>query len=156
MAGLPEITFAGTVVADPEMRFTNSGAGVVNFTVASNDRKFDRERNEWVDAGATFLRCSIWRQAAENAAETLTKGMRVLVTGVLRQRSYEKDGQTRYAFEVDATEVAVSLKFATATVKKAARSGTAGAPPAGAGQPDAWGSAPPAGSGGGFSDEPPF
>ncbi|MER7011523.1 single-stranded DNA-binding protein [Saccharopolyspora sp. NPDC000359] len=157
MAGLPEITIAGTVVADPEIRYTASGAAVANFTVAANDRRFDRDRNEWVDAGATFLRCSIWRQAAENVAETLTKGTRVLVTGVLRQRSYEKDGQTRYAFEVDATEVAVSLKFATAEVKKATR--TAGAPAALAGEPDPWGSAPPATATArttsGF-DEPPF
>ncbi|MEV0698607.1 single-stranded DNA-binding protein [Saccharopolyspora sp. NPDC050389] len=155
MAGLPEITIAGTVVADPEMRFTTSGVGVVNFTVAANDRRYDREKGEWVDAGATFLRCSIWRQAAENVAESVTKGTRVVVTGVLRQRSYEKDGQTRYAFEVDATEVAVSLKFATATVNKATRS-SGGAPAAPAGSAEPWGSAPPAGSGGGFSDEPPF
>ncbi|MBF6511093.1 single-stranded DNA-binding protein [Nocardia farcinica] len=142
MAGLPEITIAGTVVADPEIRYTNSGAAVANFTVAANDRRFDRDRNEWVDAGATFLRCSIWRQAAENVAETITKG----------------NGQTRYAFEVDATEVAVSLRFATAEVKKATR--TSGAPAAPAGQPDPWGSAPPAtapaGGGGGFVEEPPF
>ncbi|KAA5829552.1 single-stranded DNA-binding protein [Saccharopolyspora hirsuta] len=76
MAGLPEITIAGTVVADPEIRYTNSGAAVANFTVAANDRRFDREKGEWVDAGATFLRCSIWRQAAENVAETITKATR--------------------------------------------------------------------------------
>ncbi|GAA0538776.1 single-stranded DNA-binding protein [Saccharopolyspora thermophila] len=156
MTGLPEITIVGTVVADPEIRYLDSGAVVANFTVAANDRRFDRERGEWVDAGATFLRCSVWRQAAENVVASLTKGTRVLVTGVLRQRSYDKDGEKRYAFDVDASEVAISLRFATATVNKATRTG--GAPAAPAGQPDPWGSAPPApaGASGGLVEEPPF
>lgn len=128
MPGLPEVTIAGTVVADPELKFFDSGACVANFTVAANDRRFDRDKSEWVDASATFLRCSAWRQTAENVAESLTKGTRVLVTGALKQRSFETaEGDKRTAFELDTTEVAVSLKFATATVQKANRNGSTSA-----------------------------
>ncbi|MBV9013064.1 MAG: single-stranded DNA-binding protein [Pseudonocardiales bacterium] len=117
MAGLPDITIAGTLVADPELRFTSSGDPVANFTVAANDRRYDKDTDQWVDKGATFLRCSIWRQAAENIATSLTKGTRVLVTGVLRQRKWEtNEGETRYGFEVDATEVAASLKWAEVNI----------------------------------------
>jgi single-strand DNA-binding protein len=122
MAGLPDITIAGTLVADPELRFTPAGAAVTNFTVAANDRRYDTTTNEWVDGGATFLRCSIWRQAAENTAESLTKGTRVLLTGTLRQREWETpEGQKRYSFDVDVTEIGASLKWATLTVTKTTR-----------------------------------
>jgi single-strand DNA-binding protein len=126
MAGLPEITIVGTLVADPEIRFTPTGAAVANFTIAANDRRYDKTSGEWVDKGATFLRCSIWRQAAENIAESLTKGTRVLVTGVLRQREWEtRDGEKRYAFDVEATEVGASLKWAAVKITKATRTTTA-------------------------------
>src|SRR5947209_1353794 len=106
MAGLPEITLAGTLVADPELRFTPNGAAVANFTVAANDRRYDPATGQCTDHGATFLRCTLWRQAAENLAESLTKGARVLLTGVLRQREWEQlNGEKRYAFEVDVTEI---------------------------------------------------
>ena len=106
MAGLPEVTVAGTLTADPELRFTPNGNAVANFTVAANDRRFDKNTSEWVDAGATFLRCSIWRQAAENVAESLNRGNRVIVTGRLKQREYEdREGQKRTVFELDVTEI---------------------------------------------------
>lgn len=123
MAGLPEIKIVGTITADPELRYIPSGAAVVSFTVAANDRKFDKDRNEWVDGDATFLRCNLWRQPAENVAESLRKGHRVLVTGQLKQRSFEKDGQKRTTFEVEVDEVGPSLKWATASVSKAGKSG---------------------------------
>lgn len=130
MAGLPEITMAGTLTADPELRFTPSGVAVANFTVATNDRRFDKDSNTWKDANATFLRCTIWRQPAEYVSESLSKGTRVLLTGTLRQREWETDdGQKRYAFEVDVTEIGPSLRWATATVKKAARTGPDTPPP---------------------------
>lgn len=150
MAGLPEITVAGTMVADPEMRFTDAGVAVANFRIAANDRRFDRERGEWVDAGATFLRCSIWRQAAENVADSLNKGDRVLVTGVLRQSDWEtKEGEKRTSYELAVTEIGISLKFASAKSNRAKR-GTGDGP-----GDNPWTGAP-AASGGGFSDEPPF
>jgi single-strand DNA-binding protein len=130
MAGLPEITMTGTLTADPELRFTASGIAVANFTVATNDRRFNKDTQEWVDGTATFLRCTLWRQPAEHAAESLSKGTRVLLTGTLRQRDWETDdGQKRYAFEVDVTEIGPSLRWATATVKKAARTGAGEQPP---------------------------
>lgn len=149
MAGLPEISMTGTLVADPELRFTPSGAAVVNFTLACNDRKFDKDRNEWVDGDATFLRCNLWRQHAENLAETLSKGHRVMVSGRLRQRSYEKDGEKRTVFEVDVDEAGPSLKFHKGALTKV--SGGSGGRPSErqkpAPQQDPW--AP-------TSDEPPF
>lgn len=145
MTGLPEVTIAGTMVADPELRFFPSGACVANFTLAANDRRYDRDKGGWVDGDATFVRCSIWRQAAENVTNTLTKGMRVLATGVLRQRSWENDqGEKRSAFELAVTEIGPSLKFATATVHKVTRS-------TGPATDDPWTSTH---SGG--PDEPPF
>lgn len=120
MAGLAEITLVGILVADPELRVSPAGTAVANFTVAANDDRYDPGTGEWVDKGATFLRCSIRSQAAENVAESLTKGTRVLVTGVLRQREWEATGgDKRYAYEVDATEVGASLKWATVKVTKA-------------------------------------
>jgi single-strand DNA-binding protein len=122
MSGLPEVTVAGTLTADPELRFTPSGAAVANFTVAANDRRYDQQTGKWVDGDATFLRCSIWRQAAENLTESLTKGTRVLVTGHLRQRSYETpEGDKRVVMELAVTEIGASLKWATVTVAKATR-----------------------------------
>ena len=134
MAGLPEITVAGTLTADPELKYTPSGVAVANFTVAANDRRYDKTTGTWVDAGATFLRCTLWRQAAENVAESLTKGCRVLLTGELRQREWHTDhGEKRYAMEVDVAEIGPSLKWATATVNKATR--TTGPP---TDTPDPW------------------
>lgn len=122
MPGLPEITVAGTLVADPELRFLDTGAAVTSFTVAANERRYDAARNEWVDKGATFLRCTAWRQMAEHVSESLTKGARVLVTGVLRQRGWTTDsGEKRTAFDVDVTEVGASLKWATVQVRAATR-----------------------------------
>lgn len=124
MAGLPEVTITGTLVADPELRFTPSGVPVANFTIAANDRRFNTETKEWADGDATFLRCSIWRQPAEHVTESLTKGVRVLATGQLRQRSYETpEGQKRTVLELAVTEIGPSLKWATATITKAARTG---------------------------------
>jgi len=122
MAGETVITVVGNLTDDPELRFTPSGAAVASFTVASTPRSFDKNTNEWKDGDALFLRCSIWRQAAENVAESLTKGMRVVVQGRLRQRSYEtREGEKRTVVELDVEEVGPSLKYATAKVTKASR-----------------------------------
>ena len=119
MAGETQITLVGNLTADPELRFTPSGAAVANFTVASTPRTFDRQSNEWKDGETMFLNCSIWRQAAENVAETLTKGMRVIVSGRLRSRSYDdREGNRRTVFEVDVDEVGPSLRYATAKVNR--------------------------------------
>ena len=123
MNGLPEVTIAGALTADPEIKYLDSGACVANFTVAANDRRFDREKGAWVDGSATFLRCSVWNQMGEHVAESLFKGTRVLVSGVLKQRKWETDaGEKRTALELAVSEVGPSLKFATAAVKKAERS----------------------------------
>jgi single-strand DNA-binding protein len=152
MAGETTLTVVGNLTAEPELRFTPSGVAVANFTVASTARTFDKASGEWKDGEALFLRCSIWREAAEHVSESLSKGTRVLVSGRLRTRSYEKDGQTRYSTELDVDEVGPSLRWATAKVAKAARTG-AGTGPA----TDHWASTPPAGTAaGGFADEPPF
>src|SRR5688572_8911678 len=127
MAGETPITVVGNLTADPELRFTPSGAAVANFTVASTPRTFDRQTNEWKDGEALFLNCSVWRQAAENAAESLVRGMRVIVSGRLKARSYEtREGEKRTVFEIDVDEVGPSLKYATAKVQKTSRSGTGG------------------------------
>ena len=126
MAGETVITVIGNLVADPDMHFIPSGAQVANFTVASTPRTFDRQSGEWRDGEALFLRCNIWRQPAENLVESLTKGTRVIVTGRLKQRSYEVDGQKRYSTELDVEEIGPSLKFATAKVNKAARTSGGG------------------------------
>jgi single-strand DNA-binding protein len=124
MAGEPPITVVGNLTADPELRFTPSGAAVANFTVASTPRTLDRQSNEWRDGEPLFLGCSVWRQAAENAAESLTRGMRVIVTGRLKARSYEtREGEKRTVFEIEVDEVAPSLRYATAKVTKTSRSG---------------------------------
>jgi single-strand DNA-binding protein len=163
-AGDTNITIIGNLVDDPELRFTPSGAAVAKFRVASTPRFFDRTTNEWKDGDSLFLQCQIWRQAAENVAESLTRGMRVIVSGRLKQRSYEtKEGEKRTVFEVEVDEVGPSLRNATAKVTKTTRA--AGAPSANAGggfsadsfNDDPWASSAPAG--GGWStntDEPPF
>lgn len=127
MAGDTIITVIGNLTGDPELRFTQSGAAVANFTVASTPRTFDRQANEWKDGDTLFLRCSIWREAAENVAESLTKGMRVIVQGRLVQRSYEtREGEKRTVYEMQADEVGPSLRYASAKVTRAQRSGGGG------------------------------
>src|ERR1700761_4178915 len=127
MAGATAITLIGTLTADPELRFTPSGAAVANFTVASTPRTFDRQSGEWKDGEALFLRCNIWRQAAENVAETLTRGSRVIVNGRLKQRSYEtREGEKRTVVELEVEEIGPSLRYATASVTKASRGGGGG------------------------------
>jgi single-strand DNA-binding protein len=124
MAGDTPITVVGNLTADPELRFTPSGAAVANFTVASTPRSFDRQTNDWKDQETLFLNCSVWRQAAENAAESLQRGMRVIVQGRLKARSYEtREGEKRTVFEIEVEEVGPSLKMATAKVTKTSRSG---------------------------------
>jgi single-strand DNA-binding protein len=121
MAGDTVITLIGNLTADPELRFTPSGAAVANFTVASTPRTFDKNSNEWKDGETLFMRCAVWRDVAENVAESLQKGTRVLVSGRLKQRSYEKDGQRHTVVEMDVDEVGPSLKYATAKVNKTQR-----------------------------------
>ena len=124
MAGETVITVVGNLTDDPELRFTPSGAAVANFTVASTPRTLNKQTNEWEDGEAMFLRCSIWRQAAENVAESLQRGMRVVVQGRLKARSYEtREGEKRTVFEIDVEEIGPSLKFATAKVNRVSRSG---------------------------------
>ncbi|WP_408897477.1 single-stranded DNA-binding protein [Nocardioides sp. R1-1] len=185
MAGETVITVVGNLVDDPELRFTPSGAAVANFRIASTPRTFDRQTNEWKDGDALFLSCAVWRQYAENVAESLTKGMRVIVTGRLKSRQYEtREGEKRTAMEIDVEEVGPALRYATAKVSRAARSGGGGGygggAPQGGGAPaaDPWGApsgggAPQGGGGSGYgggapandpwaapgvgsSDEPPF
>ena len=139
MAGDTPITVVGNLTADPELRFTPSGAAVANFTVASTPRTFDRQTNEWKDQETLFLNCSVWRQAAENAAESLQRGMRVIVTGRLKARSYEtREGEKRTVFEIDVEEVGPSLKMATAKVSKTSRQGGGGGGSYGGGGDDPW------------------
>lgn len=127
MAGETVITVIGNLTADPELRFTPSGAAVANFTVASTPRTFDRQTNEWKDSDTLFMRCSIWREAAENVAETLTKGTRVIVSGRLVQRSYEtREGEKRTVVELQVDEVGPSLRYASAKVTRSQRGGGGG------------------------------
>jgi single-strand DNA-binding protein len=168
MAGDTIITVIGNLTSDPELRFTPSGAAVANFTVASTPRTLDKASGEWKDGEALFLRCNIWRQAAENVAESLTRGARVVVQGRLKQRSFEtKEGEKRTVVELEVDEIGPSLKYATAKVNKVSRGGGGGGGFGGgsssggggsAPSDDPWGSAPAAASsgGGGFADEPPF
>ncbi|HEY0774605.1 MAG TPA: single-stranded DNA-binding protein [Nocardioidaceae bacterium] len=139
MAGETPITVVGNLTADPELRFTPSGAAVANFTVASTPRTFDKQSNEWKDGEALFLNCSVWRQAAENAAESLQRGMRVIVQGRLKARSYEtREGEKRTVFEIDVDEVGPSLKYATAKVTKTTRQGGQGGGGYSGGGDDPW------------------
>ncbi|WP_307126350.1 single-stranded DNA-binding protein [Streptomyces sp. B1I3] len=163
MAGETVITIVGNLVDDPELRFTPAGAAVAKFRIASTPRVFDRQTNEWKDGEGLFLTCSVWRQAAENAAETMTRGMRVIVQGQLKQRSYEdRDQVKRTVYEIDAHEVGVSLARASAKVTKNPAGGGQGAGAPAAAQPPqqagGWGSgqsAAPAAAPS-YSDEPPF
>lgn len=141
MAGETLITVVGNLTGDPELRFTPSGAAVANFTIASTPRNFDRQTNEWKDGDTLFLNCSIWRQAAENVAESLQKGMRVVAQGRLKARSYEtREGEKRTVMELDVEEVGPSLKYATAKVTRAARSDGGGGFSGGGGGNDPWAS----------------
>ena len=124
MAGDTVITVVGNLTADPELRFTPSGAAVANFTVASTPRTFDRQANEWKDGDTLFLRCSIWREAAENVAESLTKGTRVIAQGRLVQRSYEtREGEKRTVVELQVDEIGPSLRYASAKLTRTQRGG---------------------------------
>ena len=164
-AGDTQITIAGNLVDDPELRFTPSGQPVAKFRVASTPRFLDKNTNEWKDGDSLFLTCNVWRQAAENVAESLQRGMRVIVSGRLRQRSYEtKEGEKRTVYEVEVDDVGPSLRNASAKVTRAQRSsgGYGGGSQGGSGQPaqsgggrqeDPWASD---NGGGGYSDEPPF
>ncbi len=175
-AGDTQITIAGNLVEDPELRFTPAGQAVARFRVASTPRFRDNATGDWKDGDSLFLTCNVWRQAAENAAESLTRGMRVIVSGRLRQRSYEtKEGEKRTVYEVEVDDVGPSLRNASAKVNRAARSngngggqggpdgggpgggGSGGGRPGG-GQGGAGQDADPwaADSSGGYSDEPPF
>jgi single-strand DNA-binding protein len=176
MAGETIITIVGNLVDDPDLRFTPSGAAVANFRIASTPRTFDRQTSEWRDGETLFMTCSVWRQAAENVAESLQRGMRVIVQGRLKARSFEtREGEKRTVFEIDVDEVGPSLRSATAKVTKASRSGAPSDGGFGGGQQsggnDPWASSGSAGSSagasqggndpwasssGGSSDEPPF
>lgn len=180
MAGEPVITIVGNLTDDPELRFTPSGAPVANFTIASTPRFMDRQTNEWREGETLFMRCATWRQAAENVAESLERGMRVVAQGRLRQRSFEtREGEKRNVVEMEVDEIGPSLRWATAKVTKTQRSGGGfGGGPAGApGGADPWATGQAGGPGGqpagqasstggqqdpwadgdaGSSDEPPF
>ena len=150
MAGETPITLVGNLTADPELRFTPSGAAVANFTVASTPRTFDRQSNEWRDGDAMFLNCAVWRQAAENVAESLQKGMRVIVQGRLKSRSYEtREGEKRTVFEVDVDEIGPALRYATAKVTRTTSSGGGGGGQGGGGGYGGSGGGRPSGGGGG-------
>jgi single-strand DNA-binding protein len=161
-----QITVVGNVTGDPELRFTPSGAAVANFTVASSTRIFDKQTNEWKDGDTVFLRCNVWRQYAENVAETLTRGMRVIVTGRLKVRQYEtRDGGKGTSVECEVDDVGPALRFATAKVSKVSRGGGGGfgdAPGGGQGggsapADDPWATGGSSGGAwGGSNDEPPF
>jgi single-strand DNA-binding protein len=171
-AGDTPITVVGNLVADPELRFTASGQPVATFRVASTPRIMDRQTNEWKDGDSLFLSCNVWRQAAENVAESLQRGMRVIVTGRLKQRNYEtKEGEKRTVYEVEVDDVGPSLRNASAKVNRASRGGGEGGFSggnrsggySGGGQGSSGGSsrnedpwASDGGGGGGYSDEPPF
>ena len=166
-AGDTQITIAGNLVDDPELRFTPAGQPVARFRVASTPRFRDNSTGEWKDGDSLFLTCNVWRQAAENAAESLTRGMRVIVSGRLRQRSYEtKEGEKRTVYEVEVDDVGPSLRNASAKVNRASRNGAGGGQRdqgspggrssgggQGGGDTDPWASDS---GGGGFTDEPPF
>jgi single-strand DNA-binding protein len=167
-AGDTQITIAGNLVDDPELRFTPSGQPVAKFRVASTPRYMDRQTNEWKDGDSLFLTCNVWRQAAENVAESLTRGMRVIVSGRLRQRSYEtKEGEKRTVYEVEVDDVGPSLRNASAKVNRASRNGaggqgggrpSGGSGGSGGGETDPWASDGGGGSSSSssYTDEPPF
>jgi single-strand DNA-binding protein len=184
MAGDTVITIVGNLVEDPKLRFTSSGQAVASFRIASTPRFFDRQSGEWKDGEALFLTCNVWRQAAENVAESLQRGMRVIVQGRLKQRSYEtQQGENRTVYEIEVDEVGPSLRSATAKVNKTQRQGgggfggggggfgggsgggdfggggggqQGGGPGGGAPAGDPWATGGSGGGGGGFNDDPPF
>jgi single-strand DNA-binding protein len=174
MAGETTITVIGNLTDDPELRFTPSGAAVAKFRIASTPRTLDRASGEWRDGEPLFLSCTVWRQAAENVAESLQRGARVIVSGRLRQRSYEtREGEKRTVIELEVDEIGPSLRYATAKVQKMSRSSAGGGGGFGSGSSgggqggggglandDPWATAAPApaggGGGGNFDDEPPF
>ena len=150
MAGDTTLTLIGNLTADPELRFTPSGAAVANFTVASTPRAFDRQSNEWKDGETLFLRCSVWRDAAENVAESLQRGSRVIVTGRLKSRSYDtKEGEKRTVMELEVDELGPSLRYATAKVNKTQRGGGGGGGFGGGGNSGGGGGGGYSGGGGG-------
>lgn len=151
MAGETTITIVGNLVEDPELRFTPAGKAVANFRIASTPRTFNKNTNEWEDGEALFLACSVWAQYAENVAETLTKGLRVIVQGRLKARTYEKDGQKRTAFEVEVEEVGPALRYATAKVTRTTASGAPRQQ-----QAAGWGQQEPAGWGNQENSAAPF
>lgn len=155
MASETIITIVGNLTADPELRFTSNGAAVANFTVASTPRTFDRQTNEWKDGDALFMRCNIWREAAENVAESLGKGSRVIVTGRLKQRSFEtREGEKRTVVEMEVDEVGPSLRYATAKVNRAGKTQSGFSDGSRGVSEDPWGSD--VSSFGGDDSEPPF
>jgi single-strand DNA-binding protein len=167
MAGETIITVVGNLTADPELRYTQGGLAVANFTIASTPRSFDRQSNEWKDGEALFLRASVWRDVAEHVAGTLTKGSRVLATGRLKQRSYEtKEGEKRTSMELEVDEIGPSLRYATAQVTRTQSSGGGGGGRSGgAVAEEPWAPSAPASSGGSadvwntpgtYTDETPF
>jgi single-strand DNA-binding protein len=163
MAGETTLTVIGNLTADPDLKFTTSGAGVANFTVASTPRTLDRQSGEWRDGEALFLRCNIWREAAENVAETLTRGSRVIVTGRLKQRSYEtREGEKRTVVELEVDDIGPSLRYATAKLNRVSRAGGSGPGSGFSGRNSGTGDAAPSGltptTGGAAAtdDEPPF
>ena len=166
MAGDTTITVIGNLTDDPELRFTASGAAVAKFRVASTPRFLDKSSGEWKDGEPLFLSCTVWRQVAENVAESLQRGARVIVSGRLRQRTYEtKEGEKRTVIDLEVDEIGPSLRYATAKVQKMSRSGgggfgggSGGGSGGGFAADDPWATAAPASSGGGgnFDDEPPF
>jgi len=145
MAGETALNIIGTIVQDPEMRFTTAGDGVCSFTIASNSRKLNKESGKWEDADVIFMRCSAWRDLAEHITDSLSKGDRVLASGRLRQRNYEKDGEKRTVLEMEVDEIGPSLKWASAKIAKAGREGG-----------DGGRSTAKAGRGGSDQDSPPF
>jgi len=162
MAGETIITVVGNLTADPELRYTQGGLAVANFTVASTPRTFDRATNDWKDGDALFLRASCWREFAEHVAGSLTKGMRVVATGRLTQRNYDdRDGNKRTAIELQVDEIGPSLRYATAQVTRAAGGG-GGARPVSSGAEEPWAASAPAGGDdvwntpGNYNDETPF
>ncbi|KRE28246.1 single-stranded DNA-binding protein [Agromyces sp. Soil535] len=164
MAGETIITVVGNLTADPELRYTQNGLAVANFTIASTPRTFDKQTNEWKDGEALFLRASVWREFAEHVAGSLTKGSRVIASGRLKQRSYEtKEGEKRTTMELEIDEIGPSLRYATATVTRApSNRGAVGGGSFGGGQPDTqqgggevWNTAEPP-SGPPYADETPF
>ena len=140
MITLPEVTIVGTLTADPELRFTQSGAAVANVTIACNTRRKNKQTDQWEDGDATFLRGTIWKEYAENVAESLTKGTKVIARGVLKQREFEKDGVKRTVHELEIEEIGPSLRFATARVSRTSRAGSQ--QQASGSFADPWGGAP--------------